>query len=60
VHHGFVRHEVLVVLCNILILHSVSVNVDQLMGVFDICHKIRLQKAPVHSVKVEEDKELNG
>jgi hypothetical protein len=36
------HHEVLVVLCNILIVHSVSVNVDQLIGVFDIHHKIRL------------------
>jgi hypothetical protein len=38
------RHEVLEVLCNILIVHSVSVNVDQLMGMFDNHHKTRLQK----------------
>jgi hypothetical protein len=56
----FVHLEVLVVLCKILIVHSVSVNVDQLMGMFDIHHKMRLQKALVHSVKVEEDNELNG
>jgi hypothetical protein len=58
--HEFVHHEVQVVYCNILILHSVSVNVDRLMGMFDIHHKIRLQKALVHSLKVEEDNELNG
>jgi hypothetical protein len=58
--HGFVRQVVLVVICNILIVNSVSVNVDHPMGMFDIHHKIRLQKGPVHSVKVEEDNELNG
>jgi hypothetical protein len=47
-HHGFVCHEVLVVLCNILLVHIVSVNVDQIMGMFEIHHKIILQKAVVY------------
>jgi hypothetical protein len=59
-YHGFLCHEVLVVLCKILFVHSVSMNVDELMGMFGIHHKIRLQKPPVHSVKVEENNELNG
>jgi hypothetical protein len=36
------------------------VNVDRGMGMFDIHDKIRLQKDPVDSVKVEEDNVLNG
>jgi hypothetical protein len=60
VHHGFVCHEILVILCNNLIVRSVSVNVGQLVGTFDMHHIIRLQKAPVHSVKVKENNELNA
>jgi hypothetical protein len=60
VHHGFACHEVLVVLCNILIVYNISVNVYQLMGMFDINHKIRLQEGLVHSVKFKEINEVNG
>jgi hypothetical protein len=58
--HGIVRREVLVVICDILIVHSVSVNVDKLRGTFDVHHKIRLQKAQVHTAKIDENSELNG
>jgi hypothetical protein len=30
------------------------------MGMFDIHHKIGLEKALVHSLKVDEDNDLNG
>lgn len=50
--HDFIRHEVLLLLCNILSVQSVSVKVVQLikMCLNDIHHKINLQKAAVHSV----------